>query len=208
MLSSVIKFAPTVFGRLAYRVSGAGPTLLLTQRYRATMDDWDPELIAKLASQRRVILFDSAGVGRSEGRVPKSIGGMADVAVAFLDALGEQQVDILGWSLGGFVAQQVALDHPNRVRRLIIAGSGCGGVPEAPAQDPRVAKYMGTDGPVEERLMFSFSAIAKRDRPQAGVTSRIFSASPTGALRCLKFIHPPMVGDKRVLQNWRSQPAR
>ena len=156
MLSSVIKFAPTVFGRLAYRVSGAGPTLLLTQRYRATMDDWDPELIAKLASQRRVILFDSAGVGRSEGRVPKSIGGMADVAVAFLDALGEQQVDILGWSLGGFVAQQVALDHPNRVRRLIIAGSGCGGVPEAPAQDPRVAKYMGTDGPVEERLMFLF----------------------------------------------------
>lgn len=156
MSSSVIKFVPTVFGRLAYRESGAGRPLLLTQRYRATMDDWDPELIAKLASQRRVVWFDSAGIGRSEGQVPTSVGGMADVAVAFLDAIGEQRVDVLGWSLGGYVAQQLALDHPERVRRLIIAGSGCGGVPEAPDQDPRVAKYMRADLPVEERLMFLF----------------------------------------------------
>ena len=156
MSGSVIKFVSTVFGRLAYRENGAGRPLLLTQRYRATMDDWDPELIAKLATQRRVVWFDSAGIGRSEGRVPNSIRGMADVAVAFLDAIGEQQVDILGWSLGGFVAQQLALDHPRRVRRLIIAGSGCGGVPEAPEQDPRVIKCMATDGPVEERLMFLF----------------------------------------------------
>ena len=118
------------------------------------MDDWDPELIAKLASQRRIIWFDSAGIGRSEGQVPTKVGGMAEVAVAFLDAIGEQRVDVLGWSLGGYVAQQLALDHPERVRRLIIAGSGCGGVPEAPEQDLRVAKYIGADLPVEERLMF------------------------------------------------------
>lgn len=156
MSGSVIKFVPTVFGRLAYRENGAGRPLLLTQRYRATMDDWDSELIAKLASHRRVIWFDSAGIGRSEGKVPKSVRGMADVAVAFLDAISEQHVDILGWSLGGFVAQQLALDHPERVRRLIVAASGCGGVPEAPEQDPRVGKYMATNGPIEERLMFLF----------------------------------------------------
>lgn len=156
MPDSAVKFVPTSFGRLAYRESGSGRSLLLNQRYRATMDDWEPDLIAKLASRRRVIWFDSAGVGRSEGQAPRTVAGMAEVAVAFLDALGEGQVDVLGWSLGGFVAQQLALDHPQRVRRLIIAASGCGGVPEAPARDPRVARYLGTDGPIEERLMFLF----------------------------------------------------
>ena len=159
MSADLVRFAETSFSQIAYRIDGDvdGIPLLLAQRYRATIDDWDPRFIAALASGRRVIRFDNAGVGRSSGsEVPDNVAAMAEVAVALIDALGLDKVDLLGWSLGGYVAQMVALNAPDRVRRLVIAGSGPGAVPEGPAQHPHVKEVVTKDVLDDEDFLFLF----------------------------------------------------
>lgn len=117
-----------------------------------------------LASERRVIVFDSAGIGRSTGTTPNTIQGMADAAVDFVGALGLHQVDLLGWSMGGFVTQAVALDHPDLVRRIVVAGSGPGGVPGNPERDPRVLKAMTAETNTEEDFLFLFFGLDSEGR--------------------------------------------
>jgi pimeloyl-ACP methyl ester carboxylesterase len=123
--------APTQFVdangvRFAYRRLGPaeGVPLVFLQHFTGTMDWWDPSVVDGFARSRPVILFDNAGVSRSGGTTPDNIKAMSDDAVAFLSALGLTQVDLLGFSVGGFVAQEIALDHPTLVRRIILAGTG------------------------------------------------------------------------------------
>jgi pimeloyl-ACP methyl ester carboxylesterase len=125
---------------LGYRVLGSAmkAPLLLLQRFRGSMDDWDSALLDALAKKRPVIVFDSAGVGRSTGQVPDSIEGMANVAAAFIRALGYTEVDLLGYSLGGQVALALALEYPTLVRRVVVAASSPGGVPNAPTASAAV----------------------------------------------------------------------
>jgi pimeloyl-ACP methyl ester carboxylesterase len=120
--------APTQFigsklEKYAYRRFGkvSGLPLLCLQHFTGTLDNWDPAVTDALASGREVILFESAGLGRSTGEVPTSIPGMA--ALAFLDALGLTQVDILGYSLGGMVAQEMALERRSLVRKMLLVGT-------------------------------------------------------------------------------------
>ena len=122
--------APTQFlqvgeQRYAYRRfgTGAGLPLLCLQHFTGTLDNWDHAVTDPLATGREVILFDNAGVGRSSGTVPTMIAGMAKHALAFLDGLGLSRCDVLGFSLGGMVAQQVVQDRPSIVRRMILAGT-------------------------------------------------------------------------------------
>lgn len=114
--------------RYAYRVlgSGDGPPLLMLNRFRGTMDEWDPAFVDALARTRTVILFDNAGVARSSGQASPRLAGWADNAAAFAAALGHGEVDVFGFSFGGLVAQELAHRKPSMVRRLIIAGSGPG----------------------------------------------------------------------------------
>ncbi len=93
----------------------------------AVLDNWDPRVVDGIASQRRVITFDNRGVGASEGRTPSSISDMAKDAVAFIRALGFDQVDLLGFSMGGFVAQVIAEEQPDLVRKVILTGTGPAG---------------------------------------------------------------------------------
>jgi pimeloyl-ACP methyl ester carboxylesterase len=111
--------------RYAYRRFGDGPAhpLLCLQHFTGTLDNWDPAVTDPLARGREVILFENAGVGRSTGSVPTTIAGMAQHAFAFLDALKLTTCDVLGFSLGGMVAQQMALDRPTVFRRMILAGT-------------------------------------------------------------------------------------
>jgi pimeloyl-ACP methyl ester carboxylesterase len=111
--------------RYAYRRFGAstGVPLLFLTHFRATMDFWDPAVVDPLAKDRSVILFSNAGVGLSGGETPKTIEGMAAHVEAFLDALKLTTVDLLGISIGGYIAQQVSLDRPNLVRRLVLVGT-------------------------------------------------------------------------------------
>ena len=148
---------PTKDGSLAIRVDGdpnKGP-LLLCQRFRGTMDDWDPEFVARLATARQVIRFDNLGVGDSSGETPNTVRGMAEVVPSLLDALGVGEVDLLGWSLGGYVGQTVALTWPERVRQLVIAGSGPGG-PDGPPPHSRVAEIAAKTAATREDVQFLF----------------------------------------------------
>jgi pimeloyl-ACP methyl ester carboxylesterase len=106
--------APTEFliagnQKYAYRRFGSGsqPPLLCLQHFTGTLDNWDPAVTDALAQRSEVILFESAGIGRSTGTVPETVAGMAKHALAFLDGLGLQTRDVLGFSLGGMVAQQM-----------------------------------------------------------------------------------------------------
>lgn len=135
--------------RLAYRVlneAHRSPQILpvvLAMRFRGVMDEWDPAFLDALAADRPVYWFDSTGIGLSEGETPDSIPGMARVLIGFVEAIGLAKVDLLGWSMGGYVAQSVALQRPDLVRRLVVAGSGPGGVPDAPAAAPKVWAVAG-----------------------------------------------------------------
>jgi pimeloyl-ACP methyl ester carboxylesterase len=113
----------------AYRQIGptTGVPLVLLHHFTAVLDDWDPAVVDGLAAERRVILFDQRGVGASDGSTPDSVEAMAADAVAFLRALGLARVDLLGFSLGGMVAQVIAQEHPDLVRRIILAGTSPAG---------------------------------------------------------------------------------
>ncbi|GIF46454.1 pimeloyl-ACP methyl ester carboxylesterase [Asanoa ferruginea] len=108
----------------AYRETGQGGLpLVLLQHYRGNLDFWDPALIDALSAGRRVIMFDYAGVGASTGRTADTIDQMARETVAFVTSLGLDRIDVLGFSIGSFVAQRVALDRPSLIRRLVLAST-------------------------------------------------------------------------------------
>src|SRR5262249_32692809 len=128
----------------AYRRFGnsSGLPLLFLQHFTGTLDNWDPAVTDEFASEREVILFENAGVGRSSGTVPKTIGQMAMHALAFLEGLGVPHCDVLGFSLGGMIAQQLALESPSTFRRIILAGTAPrGGQDIMHIDKPVLAKY-------------------------------------------------------------------
>jgi pimeloyl-ACP methyl ester carboxylesterase len=113
----------------AYRELGPAtgvPVIFLTH-LAAVLDNWDPRVVDGIAAQHRVIAFDNRGVGASSGSTPNTIEAMADDAVAFIRALGLEEVDLLGFSMGGMIAQLIAAREPQLVRRLILAGTGPAG---------------------------------------------------------------------------------
>jgi pimeloyl-ACP methyl ester carboxylesterase len=118
-------FIETSLETYAYRRfgSGAAPPLVFLQHFTGTLDNWDPAVTDALAQGREVILFESAGVGRSSGEVPDTIEGMAAHLLAFTEALGLSEVDLLGFSLGGMIAQQAALERPSLVRKMLLVGT-------------------------------------------------------------------------------------
>jgi pimeloyl-ACP methyl ester carboxylesterase len=110
----------------AYRELGelGGVPVVFLHHFTAVLDDWDPRVLDGVAAQHHVIAFDNRGVGATGDRVPTDIEQMGTDAIAFIRALGYEQVDLIGFSLGGAVAQMVALQAPDLVRRMVIAGSG------------------------------------------------------------------------------------
>ena len=112
----------------AYRRFGAAaddrPPLVFLQHFRGNLDNWDPLLVDGIAAEQEVILLDNTGVGLSTGKVPCTVTEMARDAITFLDALELGEIDLLGYSLGGMVAQELALFRPRMVRRLVLAGTG------------------------------------------------------------------------------------
>jgi pimeloyl-ACP methyl ester carboxylesterase len=111
---------------LAFRRIGPslGIPLVMLQRFRGNMDDWDPLVVDGLAYERPVVLFDGRGIGQSGGVTPNDVHAMADDATALIDAVGERHVDLLGFSLGGMVAQQILIERPELVRTAILVGTG------------------------------------------------------------------------------------
>lgn len=115
--------------RFAYRQLGpaTGVPVIFLNHLAAELDRWDPRVVDGIAAKRRVIVFDNRGVGASEGKTPTSVEAMARDAIAFIQALGLTQVDLLGFSLGGFISQVIAQEAPHLVRKIILAGTGPAG---------------------------------------------------------------------------------
>ena len=115
-----VTYAYRRFGRATAGV----PPLVMLQHFRGNLDNWDPLLLDGLAASREVIPVDNAGIGLSTGTVPRTITAMARDVTAFTDALGLTRIDLLGYSIGGMIAQEVALLRPQLPRRLVLAGTG------------------------------------------------------------------------------------
>ena len=140
--------APTQFVeandiRFAYRRFGreGGVPLVLNMHFMGTMDHWDPAVTDGFANEREIILFDNAGVSSSSGDVPGSFAEMGANAIVFIKALGLKQVDVLGFSIGGLVAQEITLQAPDLVRRLVLVGTG-----------PRSGESMDTGTPEGKQI--------------------------------------------------------
>lgn len=129
----------------AYRRLGpaGGRPLVLLQHFRGNLENWDPDLINALSSSREVITFDNTGVGATTGLTPSTIGQMADDAIVFLDALDLDDVDLLGFSIGSFVAQEIALTRSSLVHRLILASTAPQGAPGMHGWAPDIIRAIG-----------------------------------------------------------------
>ena len=145
VVSAPVRIAHTRLGAVGYRAVGSGPPLVLIMGYSGTMEVWDPRLVHALARHNRVVMFDNAGVGRTqplhgEQTATLTIDAMADQTSALIGTLGLGRPDVLGWSMGGMIAQALAVLHPAQVRRLVLcatypgtgAGALAGGNPGRP----------------------------------------------------------------------------
>ncbi len=153
-----------------YRDSGGGEgtvPLVLLQHFRGNLDNWDPALIDALAASRRVVTFDNAGVGGSTGTTPDTIEQMASDAIAFIAAMQFSEVDLLGFSIGSFIAQQIALVRPAIVSRLVLASSAPKGAAGMHGWAPDVIGAIGTPQTSPEAYLDVFFADSGSSR-QAG----------------------------------------
>jgi len=121
--TTVTEFAVVDGVNVATRSAGSGRRLVLLHRFRGTLDDWDPAFVSTLAAGHEVFMFDSLGVGQTDGVAPASVEAMADFGARVIQRAGGGPVDVLGWSLGGFVAQVLAIKHPRVVNKLVLAGT-------------------------------------------------------------------------------------
>jgi pimeloyl-ACP methyl ester carboxylesterase len=194
VVSGVVAPAPVSFLRIdganiAYRVlnpQNRGTPLLMIVGYGSTMAEWDPQLIGGLAAGRRVIMFDNRGAGDSTGSVRHlSVRLMADDAAGVIRGLHLGRTDVLGWSMGGFIAQELALDHPGMVRRLILASTDAGSPHATPGQ-PAVIRILTNPASTIGQLLpilFPPDQTVAADRwlsaiaSQPGLTSQAFAVS-------------------------------
>ncbi|MFE4753823.1 alpha/beta fold hydrolase [Streptomyces mirabilis] len=176
---------------------GAGVPLVLLQHFRGNLDNWDPALIDALAPARRVIAFDNTGVGGSTGTSPNTVDQMAHDAIAFIEAIGALglgQVDVLGFSLGSFVAQQIALTRPALVRRLVLASSAPPGADGMHGWAPEVIDAVGNPETSPKEYLSVF-----------------FTGSPASlqaGRRTLQRIYGARSEDRDTATNWATREAQ
>src|SRR5713226_7311374 len=151
--------APTQFVnasgvRFGYRRFGkpSGVPLVFNMHFIGTMDHWDPRVTDGLAATREVILFDNAGISSSSGEVPTTFEEMGSNAIAFIEALGLKQVDVLGFSIGGFVAQEIVLQATELVLRLVLVGTGPRGGQNMATLTPEAQQIFGATYKVPEEI--------------------------------------------------------
>ena len=124
LTSAAAQVAQTALGPVGYREVGSGPPLVLIMGYAGTMETWEPQLVDTLALRNRVVVFDNAGIGSTKALPsPLTIDAMANQTSALITALGLGRADVLGWSMGGMIAQALAVLHPGQVRRLVLCAT-------------------------------------------------------------------------------------
>jgi pimeloyl-ACP methyl ester carboxylesterase len=184
VVSAPVRVAHTALGTVAYRVVGTGPPMVLITGYTATMESWDPRFVGALARRYRVVIFDNAGVGHTQALpAPLTIDAMANQTSALISALGLGKADVLGWSMGGTIAQALAVLHPAQVRRLVLCATYPGtGKTTPPSQ---VAAQEITSGNVQEVMADLFpasQAAAQRAYQSAVAAYPPYAAAPAGTI--------------------------
>ena len=165
-----IEFAYRRFGR------PAGLPLVMLQHFRGNLDNWDPALTDALAAEREIILVDYPGVGSSTGEPSSTIAETARQMIAFIDALGLDRIDLLGFSIGGFVAQEIALVRPTLVRRLVLAATGPKGAPGMHGwREDIAAAARGESKP--ENLLYIMFAHTETSQAKGGSSSAASSSA-------------------------------
>lgn len=170
VVSAPVRIAHTSLGTVGYRIVGSGPPLVLIMGYGATMEDWDPRLVHLLALHNRVVMFDNTGVGRTQQLpLPLTIDAMANQTSALISTLGLGSPDVLGWSMGGMIAQALAVLHPAQVRRLVLCATypGTG----AAVGVAVTAKLAGSDFPANQGNAFNAFEAAIAEYPAAPAVS-------------------------------------
>jgi pimeloyl-ACP methyl ester carboxylesterase len=165
----------------AYRDVGGGDLpFVLLQHFRGNLDNWDTALIDALAADRRVVAFDNVGVGATTGRTPNTVEAMAHGAIAFLEAMDCQRVDLLGFSIGSFVAQEIAFVRPDLLRRVVLASSAPQGAAGMHGWAPEVIGAVGAPETTPQGYISVFFAPTDTSR-EAGqqAAGRIFGARTT-----------------------------
>ncbi|WP_020183312.1 alpha/beta fold hydrolase [Methylotenera sp. 1P/1] len=204
--------------KFSYRTLGpkSGTPLVLLQHFTGNMDAWDPAVVNALAKTRPVVVFNNRGVGATNGVVADSVAQMTTDAYAFIQALGHKQVDLLGFSMGGFVAQELAAQHPELVHKVILAGTTYQGggnnlmkvlgeaFSRANAPDPRDYLFFSqTDAGKQAGSEFLARVYARtKDRdPESGKEIAdahgkaliVFTSTPDPEYKTLKAIHQPVL---------------
>lgn len=160
----------------AYRRFGISADIPLVgfQHFTGTLDNWDPIILDGLAAQREVIIFDNAGVGNSGGDTPSNVAQMTHDAVGFIKALGLSRIDVLGFSLGGFIAQYLAQQYPDLVRKLIIVGAAPQGAEILKGFGQLISRAMQKEP--AERFLFIFFTQSEISRAKGMSTlQRLFA---------------------------------
>jgi pimeloyl-ACP methyl ester carboxylesterase len=138
---------------IAYKTFGKGDPILLINGYSFTMDSWDPTLLETLASNHTVIIFNNRGIGNTtSGTKQFSIEQFANDTAGLLEALNIKKADVLAWSMGGRIAQELALSYPDKVGRLVLYAIGCGGEGSVPQSQEVRNEFINRTGTAEERI--------------------------------------------------------
>lgn len=162
----------------AYRRFGRAKTipLVFLQHFRGNLDNWDPALVDDIAVEREVILVDYSGVGLSNGTTPRTVYGLARDALAFIDALGLRKIDLFGFSIGGFVAQELVLLRPRLVGRLVLAGTGPEGGRDMHRWNEAISEHAYRDVQSSDDVFYLFFAPSETSQAKAReFVGRIFT---------------------------------
>lgn len=199
--------------RYAYRRFGnasGGLPLLCLQHFTGTLDNWDPAIVDALSTDREIILFENAGVGRSSGAVPASITAMAEHVLQFVRAIELAKFHILGYSLGGFLAQEIAIAKPDLVARMVLSGSAPEGGKGAGMDRPElIAIYTDGEMPMHEKLkrLFFPDTAEGRHAAEAFVT-RLASRTGEADLPANADVAPAQLGAMIAWANWPGNVAQ
>jgi pimeloyl-ACP methyl ester carboxylesterase len=183
VVSAPVQVAHTSLGTVGYRVVGSGPPLVLIMGYSGTMETWDPRLVDALARHYRVVTFDNSGIGDTQPLpAPLTIDAMANQTSALIGALRLGRPDVLGWSMGGMIAQALAVLHPSQVRRLVLCATfpGTGQV----AVPPQAEIQALTSGNSQEiaAALFPANQVKAYDAWSAAISAYPAGPSPSSAM--------------------------